>query len=82
MNCGSRNPRGLKVRCYSAHLIEISEYLAVFRGENIGDKSCATELNEILLNSTTKIWGMLYILIRITFSSMQYSIEKISNKIL
>ena len=50
-----RNMHGFKVRCYSAHLIDINDYLAVFPGETANEKYCEMELNEILLNSISNI---------------------------
>ena len=45
-----RDPLGLKVIHYAAHLVDLNDYLAMFHGENISDKNCVTELNENLLN--------------------------------
>ena len=55
MCCGMRNPGGLKVRRYAACLVDIDEYLNVFPGANISDKSFVMEINEILLNSILNI---------------------------
>ena len=48
---GIRNPSVSKGRFYVARLIKLNEYLIVFSRENISDKICVTDLNEIMLNS-------------------------------
>ena len=53
---GMRNPNGLKVRCFTARLIGLNEYIAAFPGENSSDKIGETDLNEILLNSISNGW--------------------------
>ena len=50
------NPRRLKLRCYSARLIALNEYLASFLGVAVDDKMSVTELNKILLNSMPNRW--------------------------
>ena len=39
MHCGIKNPRGLKVRRYTARLIGLNKYLAVFPGGKICEKN-------------------------------------------
>ena len=51
-----RNPHGLKVRCYAAHLIDLNEYLALFPGVNLTDKIGMTDLNGVLLNIMPNSW--------------------------
>ena len=51
-----RNPRGLKVRRYADHLIELNKYLASLPGSDMDEKNGMTELNEILLNIMSNIW--------------------------
>ena len=53
---GMRNPSGLKVRCYTARLVGLNEYIAAFPGANSSDNICETDLNEILLNSISNEW--------------------------
>ena len=43
---GMSKPRGLKVGCYAACLVEINEYLAIFHWAKISDRICVTELND------------------------------------
>ena len=56
MRRGIRKPRGLKVRRSAACLIELNDYLNLFPVAKKSDKTCLTELNEILLNSIPRIW--------------------------
>ena len=42
---GMGKSRRLKVRCYTAHLIDLNEYLAEFPGAKASDKIGETELN-------------------------------------
>ena len=51
-----RKPRGLKVRRYTARLLDVNEYLAVFPGSNTSDKICIKEINENLLSSMPNRW--------------------------
>ena len=51
-----RKPRGQKVRCYTACLINFNEYLASFSGATLSDKIGVTESNNILLNSMPNSW--------------------------
>ena len=44
-------PRGLKVRCYTACLIGIKEYLGLLSEAKLSDKIGVAELNKSLLNS-------------------------------
>ena len=37
-------------------MVELDEYLAVLPGAKATDKICATELNEMFLNSMTNRW--------------------------
>ena len=46
---GMRNLCGLKVRHYTARLIEIIEYLDLFSGEELTDKIGVTELKAFFL---------------------------------
>ena len=50
MRFGMRMPRRLKVRRYSACMIDHNGYLDTFPGAKASDKICEMELNEILLN--------------------------------
>ena len=47
----------VKVRLYAARLVDLNFYLDLFPGENISDKICGMELNEILLNSMPNSWS-------------------------
>ena len=40
--------RGLKVRHYAAHLIDLNEYLNSFPGGNLNENIRMTEMNEML----------------------------------
>ena len=51
-----RNPLGLKVRHYTAHMIKINQYLAALPGEKAMDKICEMEFNDILLNRMPNRW--------------------------
>ena len=55
--CGMKNPCGLKVRRFTDRMIDLNEYLYVFPGAKASDKTCETELNEILLNIMPNIWN-------------------------
>ena len=57
MLCGMKNPCGLKVRRCTDFMIYLNEYLSVFPGAKASDKTCETELNEILLNIMPNIWN-------------------------
>ena len=57
MRCGMKNPRSLKLRRFSARLIDLIEYLASFSGAALADKIDVTELNDILLNRMTNRWS-------------------------
>ena len=52
----TRKPRGLKVRHYADHLIELNEYLDLLPGTKLTDKICMTEMNKIMLNSMPDSW--------------------------
>ena len=54
---GMSKPRGLKVGCYTACLVEINEYLAIFHWAKISDRICVTDLNDIILNSMPNSWS-------------------------
>ena len=56
MHRGMRKPHGLKVRCYTGHLIDLNKYLASFPGLKLTDKIGLSELNESLLNSMPNSW--------------------------
>ena len=56
MRHGVGKPRGLKLSCYTARLIDHNKYLALFPGTNLTDKIGVTELDEILLNSMPNSW--------------------------
>ena len=56
MRCGTEKPCSITVRRYGARLIDLNEYLESFPGATLTDKIGATELNEILLNSTANSW--------------------------
>ena len=51
-----RNPLGLKVRHYTAHMIKLNQYLSVLTGEKAIDTICEMECNDILLNRMPNIW--------------------------
>ena len=51
-----RNLCGLKVRHYTARLIDIIEYLALFSGEELIEKIGVTELKAFFLNSMPNSW--------------------------
>ena len=57
MLCGMKNPCGLKVRRCTDCMIDLNKYLSVFPGAKASDKTCETELNEILLNIMPNIWN-------------------------
>ena len=50
---GTRNPLGLKVRKYTAHMIKINEYLDVLHGEKAIDKICEMEFNETIVEQNS-----------------------------
>ena len=52
-----KKPRSLKVRCYTARLIDLNEYLALFPGATMSDNMGITELNKILSNSMSNSWS-------------------------
>ena len=52
-----KNPYGLKVIQYTDRMIDIKKYLYVFPWSKASDKTCETELNEILLNIMPNIWN-------------------------
>ena len=56
MRRGMRNPHGLKVRRYSACLVDLNEYLAVLPVDNISEMFCVMDPNEKFLNSMTNSW--------------------------
>ena len=49
------NPNGLKVRRYSASMIDLNNYLVVFPGAKASEMFCDTELDGFVLNSMPKI---------------------------
>ena len=51
-----RNPHGLKLRRYAAHMNDLNVYLDVLPGTKKSDKICETELNEMFLNIMPNIW--------------------------
>ena len=51
-----KKPRGLKVRRYADHIIDLNKYLSVLPGAKEGDTFCETEINENLLNIMTNSW--------------------------
>ena len=55
MRYGMKQIRSLIVKHYTARWIDLNKYLFSFLGANSADKIGVTELNEILLNSITKI---------------------------
>ena len=57
MRCGMRKPPSLKVIPYSARLIDINKFLAVFPGAKASYKICVTEINKLLLNRMLNIWS-------------------------
>ena len=57
MRCRIGKPRGLKVRLSAACFIDSNEYLALFPGSTLSDKSGVTVLNEILLNIMPNSWS-------------------------
>ena len=57
MRCGINKPRELKVRCYTARVIDINDYLDVFPGAKVCDKIGDTEINEIILNGMPNGWS-------------------------
>ena len=52
-----KKTRSLKLRRYSACLIDLNEYLAPSTRAKMADKIGVNELNEILLNSMPNIWS-------------------------
>ena len=50
--------RGFKVRCYTARLIDLNEYLALFPGDTLSEKIGVTELNKFLLNIMPNTWSI------------------------
>ena len=52
-----RKPRGLKVRLYVAHLLDLNDYLDSLPGSTLFDKIGVTKLNEILLNIMPNSWS-------------------------
>ena len=56
MRRGMKKSRSLKVRRYTAFLIDLNEYLDSFPGATLFDKIDATELNKIILNSMPNSW--------------------------
>ena len=56
MRRGMRKPRGLKVRRYTACLIDLNDYLDSFPEATLSDKIGVTELNGILLNIMPNSW--------------------------
>ena len=52
-----KNPRRLKVKQYTARLIDLNGYLASSPKATMDDKMGVTELNEILLNIMPNIWS-------------------------
>ena len=52
-----KNLHILKVRRYTARLIDLNEYLASFPGATMADKMGVTELNEIILKSMENSWS-------------------------
>ena len=53
---GMKNPCGLKVRFYAAHMIDCNKCLALVNWEKASDNTCESELNEILLNRIPNSW--------------------------
>ena len=53
---GMRKLRGLKVRRYTAYLIDLNKYLASFSRGKLSDKIGVTELNESFLDSMPNRW--------------------------
>ena len=45
IRCRMRKPRGLKVRQYAAHLIDLNEYLVLFPGAKLNDRILIMDLN-------------------------------------
>ena len=56
MRRGMRKLRRLKVKLFSACLIDLNKYLDFFPGAMLSDKIGLTELNEIFLDSITNSW--------------------------
>ena len=51
-----KKPHELKVRCYTACIIELYEYLAAFPRGKESDKIVETESNKTPLNSMPNVW--------------------------
>ena len=64
-----KNPCGSTVRRYSAPIIDLNKYLAVFPRAKTSDKMFETELNEILLNSVPNRWSSQAYVQRFDFES-------------
>ena len=56
MRCEMRNKRGLKVRQYAAHLIDLTGIFDQFPWATLLQKIGVTELNDIFLNSMPNSW--------------------------
>ena len=56
MRRGMRNPRGLNIRLYAAHMIGLNKYLSIFPWAKANEKMYETDLNEILLKSMPNRW--------------------------
>ena len=56
MRCEMRNKRGLKVRQYAAHLIDLTDFLDQFPGATLSQKIGVTKMNYIFLNSVLTSW--------------------------
>ena len=54
---GTRNLHELKVRRYTAYMIDIIAYLDALQGEKASDKIGEMELNEIILKSIPNGWS-------------------------
>ena len=56
MRRGMRNPRGLEIRYYAAHIIDINDYFSVLPRAKASDKICKTEFDK-KLNSMHNSWS-------------------------
>ena len=59
IHLGMRNMRRIKVRQYTARLVDLNKYLDSFPGVNITDKIGLTNLNGILLEQSGECSGII-----------------------